>query len=137
LCWSLTSPGTRLRRRALVPVRLFESTILVTKPEIAAGEPPLDGSAQGRSPAPAVGVATASAVTRVVDPLKQARHDVRSVARVKCRASRRPWPSWQHVEATQEADEDRGRTQAVNVNQAWTNGTPAGHVGLADTEAVG
>jgi len=55
------------RSRVVTTLPLFEGTILVLKAEVAAGKPPLDGTAERGASAPAVRVAGALAIARVVD----------------------------------------------------------------------
>ena len=55
----------------LAPLPLLNSAILVVKAEVAAGEPPLDGTAQGGALTPAVSVAVAHPSARIVDSLHQ------------------------------------------------------------------
>src|SRR5713226_514960 len=52
----------------LTPLPLFKGAILVVETEVAAGEPPLDGTSQRGASAPAVGVAGAHPAAGVVDP---------------------------------------------------------------------
>jgi hypothetical protein len=47
----------------------FEGAILVGETEVAAGKPPLHGTAEGGTPTPAIGVASALAFARVVHSL--------------------------------------------------------------------
>ena len=47
----------------------FEGSILVMETEVAAGKPPLHGTAEGGPPAPAIGVASAFATALVVHSL--------------------------------------------------------------------
>jgi len=72
-----------LRRRSLAPLPLLEPAALVIKAEVATGKPPLDGSAHGGPPAPAVGVAPALPVARVMDSLKESPRHARSLAGVR------------------------------------------------------
>ncbi len=46
---------------------MLNSAVPVVKSEKATGEPPLDGSAEGSPPAPAIWIALALAVPRIVD----------------------------------------------------------------------
>ena len=57
------------RSRGLTSLPLLEGAILVVKSEVSAGKPPLDGTAERRASTPAVRVAAALAVPRVVDAL--------------------------------------------------------------------
>jgi hypothetical protein len=55
--------------RVLTALPLLKGAILVVETEVAAGEPPLDGTAEGGASAPAVRVAGALPVAGVVDSL--------------------------------------------------------------------
>jgi hypothetical protein len=55
------------RSRIVTSLPLFKGTILVVKTEVAARKPPLDGTAERNTSAPAVRVAGALAIARVVD----------------------------------------------------------------------
>jgi hypothetical protein len=55
------------RSRIVASLPLFKGTILVVKTEVAAGKPPLDGTADSTASAPAVRVAGALAMARVVN----------------------------------------------------------------------
>jgi hypothetical protein len=57
------------RSRVLTSLPLFKSAILVVETEIAAGKPPLDGTAESGASAPAVRVAGTLPVAGVVDSL--------------------------------------------------------------------
>lgn len=54
-----------------VPLPLVEPAVLVVEAEVPTGEPPLHSAADGGASAPAVGVAAALAVARVVHPLQK------------------------------------------------------------------
>lgn len=56
---------------AVRPLPLLNGAVLVVKAKVAGREPPLDGAAQRGTSAPAVRVASAGAVARVVYPLYQ------------------------------------------------------------------
>ena len=55
---------------------LGEATVLVMEPEETGWEPPLDGSAQRGPVAPAIRIAAAVPVARIVKPLKDAARHV-------------------------------------------------------------
>ncbi len=70
--------------QCLVRVALFpylDRAVLVVKSEVAAGEPPFDGSPNGGASTPAVGVAAAVAVVRIVNPVEKRPPDAGSVSR--------------------------------------------------------
>jgi hypothetical protein len=68
--------------RSLRSLPLRQCPILVAKAEIAAGEPPLERSAQCSPPAPAVEIAAAFTIARIVDSLKNASPHAWSVAAI-------------------------------------------------------
>ena len=82
----------KLRHAALRLLPFGERAILVMEAEVTAGEPPFDGSAEGRSPAPAVWIATALPVPRIVDSAKEAARHVQSVTRGSLRRPSRRQP---------------------------------------------
>lgn len=57
------------RPRGVSSLPLLEGAILVMETEVAAGKPPLHDTAEGGTPAPAIGVAGAFAPTWVVHSL--------------------------------------------------------------------
>lgn len=60
------------RRAVLRSFPRGRATALVGQPEVAAGKPPPNGTAERRSSAPTIRVAAAFTIARVVEPIKQA-----------------------------------------------------------------
>ena len=71
------------RTLCLAQLPRLNGAVLVVKAEVAAGEPPFDRSTQRRSLTPAVRVAVAFVIVRVVDSLKKRSLHSGSVARLR------------------------------------------------------
>jgi hypothetical protein len=69
------------RTLGLTPLPLFKSAVLVMQSELPARQPPLDGPAKRGALAPAVRVARALSVTRIVDALQKTSRHTASIRR--------------------------------------------------------
>jgi hypothetical protein len=67
------------RSRSLTALPFLEGPILVVETEVSAGKPPLDSTAECSASTPAISIAIAAAVARVVDALEKASRDVASL----------------------------------------------------------
>jgi len=103
----------------LIPRHTVEDVVLVTDPEESGGEPPLNESSDPRSPAPAVRIAAALVVARVVDAMEQrAVGHGGSVARLR-RITEAGWSATRREVVARGRAANRPPDQATAAERQW------------------